>query len=386
VYINRIAIREIAGVARRRLRLRRTVVWFGYAIGFVTIRGILDVTRWIDDRLWPGIAKQKLEAPIFIFGNARSGTTLLHRMMSLDEEHFSSMKLYHSVFCSVSLIRLVKAFARVDRHIPGHPFRRLIGFVNRKTFRSWDGIHEMGFDEVEEDEAIFTYGLMTPAVVLLLPYLDELPGVTAFDELPAAERCGFMDSYEDALRRHLFAAGGDRTYLNKNVLLAPRIRSVFERFPDARFVYLVRSPFQAIPSFLNMFHVKWITHSPEIDANSPESRALARLAIDYYRYALECRKFIPDEQFITVYYDDLVDSPREIIESLYGSLGIEMSPSARERLMQEISEQSHFSSNQQYTLEDFGLSEAEIFEELEDVFAEFGFEPPTDYGRDRQLA
>jgi hypothetical protein len=386
VYINRIAIREIAGVARRRLRLRRTLVWFGYAIGFVSIRGILDVTRWIDDRLWPGIAKQKLEAPIFIFGNARSGTTLLHRMMSLDGEHFSSMKLYHSVFCSVSLIRLIEAFARVDRHIPGHPFRRLIGFVNRKVFKSWDGIHEMGLDEVEEDEAIFTFGLMTPAVALLLPYLDELPGVTAFDELPAAERRGFMDSYQDALRRHLFATGGDRTYLNKNVLLAPRIRSVFERFPDARFVYLVRSPFEAIPSFLNMFHVKWVTHSPEIDANSPESRALARLAIDYYRYALECREFIPEEQFITICYDDLVESPREIIESLYGSLGIEMSPSARERLLQEISERSGFSSNRRSTLEDFGLSEAEIFEELEDVFAEFGFEPPTGYGSDRQLA
>jgi len=42
-------------------------------------------------------AQQKIEAPVFIFGNARSGTTLLHSLMSLDEERFASMKLYQSI-------------------------------------------------------------------------------------------------------------------------------------------------------------------------------------------------------------------------------------------------------------------------------------------------
>jgi hypothetical protein len=185
-----------------------------------------------------------------------------------------------------------------------------------------------------------------------------------------------MDFYEDTLRRHLYASGGERAFLNKNALFAPRLRTMFERFPDARFVYLVRHPFDAIPSFLSMFHSKWSAHSPEIGTDSPEARALARLAVDYYRYALDCRKFIPEEQFITLRYDELVANPRATIEALYPRLGLDMDSSFRARLHAELAAHHGFSSSHSYSLEQFGLSEEEVFLELKDIFAEFGFTPP----------
>jgi hypothetical protein len=375
MYLNRAALREITSVARHRLSPRRAWVWLGYAVGFFAIRGLLNVTRWIDDLAWPEIAQQKIEEPVFIFGNARSGTTLLHRLMSLDEERFASMKLYQSIFCAVSLRRSVETLGRFDEHLPGRPLRRLVDLVNRKVFSAWVGIHEMGIDKAEEDESLFALSLMTPAVVLLFPYLDELPGLTCFDDLPADERRRFMDYYEDALRRQLFASGGGRAFLNKNALFAPRLRSMFERFPDARFVYLLRHPFDAIPSFLDMFHSKWITHSPEIGTDSPEARALARLAIDHYRYALDCRRFIPVDRFIIVRYDDLVAEPRRTVEALYRSLGIDTSPSFRARLDEALASQCSFSSGHSYCLEQFGLTEEGVYKELEGIFAEFGFEP-----------
>jgi hypothetical protein len=378
MYLNRAAAREIFHVARRHLSPRRAWVWLGYALGFFTIRGFLNVARWIDDRLWPGIAAQKVEKPVFIFGNARSGTTLLHRLMSLDEEHFASMKLYQSIFCRVSVYRSVAAIDRFDRRVPGRPLRRLVDLVNRKVFHTWEGIHEMGLDEAEEDEAIFALSLMTPAVAFILPYPQELRVLASFDELPADERRRFLDHYEDLLRRHLYASGGERAFLNKSVLFAPRVRSMLERFPDARFVYLVRHPFEAIPSFLDMFHAKWLTHSPEIEADSPEARALAAIAIDYYRYALACRKCVPEDQFIAIRYDDLVASPRDTIDRIYRHLGIEMSPSCRARLDAGIDAQRDFSSGHRYSLEQFGLSEKAIYAELKDIFSEFDFEPPND--------
>ncbi len=377
MYLNRAAVREIYRVARQRVSSRRILLWLGYGVGLFATRGALGLTRWIDDRLWPEIARQKIEEPVFIFGNARSGTTLLHRLMSLDEERFDSMKLYQSIFCAVCLRRSIEALDRFDEHLPGRPLRRLVALVNRVAFRGWEGIHEMGIDKAEEDEALFALVLMTPAVVLLFPDLDELPGLKSFDDLAADERRRFMDYYEDALRRHLFAGGGERTFLNKNALFAPRLRSMHERFPDARFVYLIRHPFDAIPSFLNMFHSKWITHSPEIEANSPETAALARLATDYYRYALDCRKFIPEHRFITIRYDDLVAEPKKTIEELYRRLDIDMSPSFGARLDQALASQRGFSSRHRYSMEQFGLSEEKIFKGLEDIFAEFGFEPPA---------
>ncbi|MBW2374202.1 MAG: hypothetical protein JRF70_16875, partial [Deltaproteobacteria bacterium] len=115
--------------------LRRAWTWAGFALAFGLIRSVLWVARKVDDVQWPEIANQKVERPVFIFAIARSGTTLLHRLMSLDEERFASFKLYQSVFCAVSLRRLVDALERADRRLPGRPLRRCVDGINAIFFR-----------------------------------------------------------------------------------------------------------------------------------------------------------------------------------------------------------------------------------------------------------
>jgi hypothetical protein len=56
------------------------------------------------------------------------------------------------------------------------------------------------------------------------------------------------------------------------------------------------------------------------------------LAIDYYRYALLCREFIPDDQLIAVRYVDLVNDPRSTVDLLYRHLDLQMSPAFQVRL------------------------------------------------------
>jgi hypothetical protein len=41
-----------------------------------------------DSEKWPGIAEQKIEAPLFIKGLPRSGTTLLHNLLAQDDREF----------------------------------------------------------------------------------------------------------------------------------------------------------------------------------------------------------------------------------------------------------------------------------------------------------
>jgi hypothetical protein len=374
VYINRQILSEVTSVARRHWSLRRAWTWAGFALAFGLIRSVLWVARKVDDVQWPEIANQKVERPVFIFAIARSGTTLLHRLMSLDEERFASFKLYQSVFCAVSLRRLVDVLERADRRLPGSPLRRCVDGINAIFFRGWDGIHEMGIDKAEEDEGLFALCLQTPSIALLMPWLEELPSTYWFDDQPAEERDRFLDVYEDALRRHLFASGGGRTLLNKNALFAPRLRSIFERFPDARFIYVIRHPYDTLPSFLNLFHDKWRTHSPEIAKDSPEAHAIARLAVAYLRYGLDCRKFIPADRLIVVRYDDLVADPHATVERIYSLLGVPLDDAFAARLREATRDQRSFVSEHRYSLEEFGLSREAIFEELKEVFEEFGFE------------
>lgn len=175
-------------------------------------------------------------------------------------------------------------------------------------------------------------------------------------------------------------AKGAPQFLNKNVHFAPRVRSVYERFPNGAYIYLIRHPYEALPSFLSMWHEKWKTHSPELDHEHPESRALAEMAVAYLRYGLEAREYIAEDRFHLLRYDELVRDPRGSVEAIYAKYGWEMSDAFRAELAGATQRQRGHESAHEYSLEGFGLNSEWVYERLADVFDEVGFEhglPPT---------
>jgi hypothetical protein len=365
-------IRELV-LHERPPSLRWMRYFAAYSSLFATVRIAVEAGRMCDEVLYPDYRRQPVEKPTFIFANARSGTTLLHRLMCLDEERFAGFKLYESIFPSISYHRLIDRAAALDAPLGGQ-LHRLVQWVNARQLGGWEGIHTTGLDREEEDECLFVYTLDAPGLLLLFPYVDELPRAYWLDRADPAIRRRVMDYYEDCIKRQLYVRGGGRTFLNKNALFTGRVRSVWEKFPDARFIYLLRHPYETIPSFLSMFYVTWGTHSPDIPKDSPEIRAFAQLAIDYYRYALECRREIPEEQFLLLQYRDLVANPRETVERVYEHFGLEMSDRYVARLREATSQARSHRSEHTYSLEEFGLTREYIYEQLGDLFEEFGFE------------
>jgi hypothetical protein len=53
----------------------------------------------MDDLLFPGYRKQKVERPLFILGNFRSGSTFLHRLLSRDRHNFTSLTTWDIYLC-----------------------------------------------------------------------------------------------------------------------------------------------------------------------------------------------------------------------------------------------------------------------------------------------
>ena len=181
-----------------------------------------------------------------------------------------------------------------------------------------------------------------------------------------------MDAYENTLKRHVYEAGGKR-FLNKNVFFGPFVQSMYERFPDAAFVYLIRDPIESLPSFLNMFYRAWQAHSPSIRPDGEEIQALKRLGYDYYRYALACRRLIPPEQFIVIRYEDLVQNPKATILDLRRRLDMPVGPAFEAKLDQAVLAHSEWESSRDFGLEFFGITEDEVYAELADIFKAFGY-------------
>ena len=333
------------------------------------MRTLLEGARKVDDIIFPEWSAQKVEQPVFIFANGRSGTTMLHRLMGLDEETFAGFKLHQSIFSAVSLQRSFSALG-------GNALAsKCVKTINQTFFEdnAWDGIHAMGIDKEEEDETTFVYCFESPSMSLINPFMRNYTRLTWLDSHGEAERESFMDFYEATVKKHLYSVGGNKRFLNKNVFFAPRVRSMLSRFPDARFVYLSRHPFEALPSFASMFHAKWQTHSPELGKATSASREMIDMGYAYYRAGASLVRDLPKERIHVVRYPDLVANPRRVVENIYDWMSLPMSDEFTARLGDATRKQRRYRSTHEYSLEEFGVSEAEVRRELADVFDFFGF-------------
>lgn len=360
---------------RRAVTGRRAPWYAGVSLAWWAARLSVELGMKADDLIYPRHRDQPVVAPTFIFANARSGTALMHHLLSLDDERFVAPKLYQTILPAVTWNRLLARLGALDTALGGH-MHAVVDFLNERFLSGWAGIHEIRLDSEEEDEPPWLYTLMSPTVTLLFPDVWRFARAEWLDRAPARVRARYLDYYETVIQRILFAAGGDRTYLNKNIMLASRARSVLERFPDARFIYLVRHPYDSLGSMLQMWYVGWEAHSPDLPKSSRESRAMGQLAIDFYKCALDLRKHLPEEQFMVVRFDDLVADPAATVERIYAHFNLTISPAYRARLEEATSGAGEFkSSGHHYTLEEFGLTRREIHRQLRPLFEEFGFEP-----------
>ncbi len=370
-------LERMSDVWRRHFKPSSVPVTVGMFGAYTAIRNLVKLGHLVDDALYPEWRDQPIDRPIFMFANARSGTTLLHRLMALDEERFAPIKLYETIFPSVSLNMFFDWVAENDPKYFGGVFTGFRDLLNRTFFGGWKDIHPMGLDKHEEDEATFCLALHTTTLGLLFPEIGELEDQMWFDRLPKETRDAFLDFYEASIKRHLYSTAPDKRLLNKNVFYTPRVRSIYERFPDSIFIYMIRSPHESIGSYLDMFHRAWAVHRPDVTKDSPEARQLAEMAIRQYRYALELRKVIPASQFLVISYDQVVRDPGKTVERIYQHLGMEVSPRFRVRLDEATQKQKTFKSEHDYALEDFGITAAWVYEHLRDVYEEFGFAPPA---------
>ncbi len=376
MYVNKEGLREIRNVLFKRPTVGRlvTTAWIGSL--YMTIRQATVGFRALDELFHPEHRDQKIDRPVFVFANPRSGTTLVHRLISMDDEVFTTIKLYQTIFPSVTATRTFKRLVEVAQTSVGGVLNRVYEFFNNPLESRWTEVHHLSLDQPEEDVCTLLWSLQSPALGLLFPFMDDLQSQTWLDRQSPEQRAAFMDSYESTLKRHVYEAGGKR-FLNKNVFFTPSVRSMYERFPDAAFVYLIRNPIDGLPSFLNMFYQAWKAHSPSIRPDGEEIQALKRLGYDYYRYALECRREIPKNQFIVIRYEDLVRDPKSTILGLYGRLDMPVSEAFEAKLDEAIKVHRDWESSRDFGLDFFGVTPEEVYSELRDVFEEFGYEHPA---------
>jgi hypothetical protein len=360
------------GLAVARFRPLHFVFTVILALLFAMLAITVTIASLLDELFFPGYRRQAIVRPIYIVATPRSGTTFLHRLMCLDER-FTWLKLYQTLLPSATLMKGMQLLSRLDRRIGG-PLHRLNRWGSSRAFAGWKGIHEAGFDRAEEDEMVWLFAMLSPGLVLLFPWPGDFPEALYPDRLPERARRRLAAWYGRFLRKHAHVVGRGRTLLAKNALIAGRVEVTLAAVPDARFVHLVRHPYEAIPSLLSMFTVPWRAHSPQLRRDGPEVRALAEMTVEYYRRMDRLEEELGSEQVVTVRYEALMADPEGTVEQIYSRFGLGMDDSLRSRLRQELATARSYRSAHQYSLEEYGLSRDWVYERLPELFACHGFD------------
>lgn len=369
----RVAWREPNPRGRRRM-LVRLLVYVPLVASFHA------VCFFLDGILFPGLHRIRVRAPVFLLGHARSGTTLLHRLMSRDAERFSSFRLYELYFPSLLQKRAIRAFAAFDRRFLGGFFERRVKAWDEKRYGATRDIHPMSLTQPEEDDFLFYWSCASGTWMLKIPAMGEID-FYHLDRAPERKRRRVQRFYADCIRRQLHLNGADRVHLCKAPHFAGRVESLIESFPDASIVVTMRNPHETIPSLLKLMKVGYTLRGFDEERMARSLAVLAEQSFHTYEHPLEVLARHPETRRAIVDYRELVAEPKRTVARVYEALELPLAPSYEALLDEEQKRARKHETRHRYTLSEFGLDKDAIERRLAPLFERHGWGEEGGKGR-----
>jgi hypothetical protein len=257
--------------------------------------------------------------PVFIIGHWRSGTTLLHELMVLDERYSSP-----STF---------QCFAPHHFLVSEWFFQRFFRWLLPGK-RPMDNM-AAGWDRPQEDEfALMNLGLPSPYRHIAFP-CGEPPDMEYLDfrGVPTAD----LDRWLKTLRRFLLNVSSvtGRPLVIKSPTHTGRIAALAKEFPDARFIHVTRDPRSLFPStqrlWASLSHAQGLQNPvlPNSDHSGTEKQKDCGNRAK--QYVLDCLKRMYDafhadrdqldpNRIVDIRYETLIQDPVGTLEHIYRSL------------------------------------------------------------------
>ncbi len=324
---------------------------FGSKISRVFLRGAL-VARLLSEAAWkqfPTHADVQIERPIFVTGLPRTGTTALHRLLTVDPAH-QGLEMWLTEMPQPRPPRDTwesnPVFQAIEQQFSKH-------HVEHPEFM---GVHYMSAGEVEECWQLLRQTFKSVSYECLA----NLPTYSKW-----LEGQDWTNAYERH-RKNLQLIGlhdQDRRWVLKNPSHLFALDELMAVYPDALIIQTHRPPRTIVPSMCSLAE-----HATEGWSNKFRGEVIGRSQLDLWARGLEdftaARAKYDPAQFIDVDYGDFVADPLGTIEKVYSHFSIPLSEQAH-RAMEDMHTESRSGSRKpahKYTLEDYGLTAEEVDE------------------------
>ncbi|MDO4587871.1 MAG: sulfotransferase [Planctomycetia bacterium] len=267
--------------------------------------------------------------PIFIIGHWRSGTTLLHEYLIRDPQF---------TYCDT-----YTCFAPSHFLVSSGFFRPWVKYLMPKK-RPMDNMLA-GLERPQEDEfAICALGMNSPYRDILFPNTPPIDdNFLTLRNLTDQQRKEWLDIFEYFLKTLTVAE--KKTIILKSPPHTGRIRTILERFPDAKFIHIHRNPYTLFPST----HTLWMKLAQTHGLQHPNGKGLEEKILqnfeDMYAAFDADLPLLKPTQFVDVSYDELTQTPVNLIEKVYSTLQIDHFDEVRQNYEQFAETQKNYKKN-----------------------------------------
>ncbi len=301
----------------------------------------------------PEVTSRPLRVSVVVTGLPRTGTTLLHNLLSLDP-HARALRLWEALHPvppedegrSSEAALIDQAEAWLDA------FHRMA-----PAMRS---IHPARAQGPEECDTLLQNEFTSQ-------HFDDMFDAQRYSSWLASADLGAQYSYYALqLRALTYADAGDtdRHWVLKSPSHLGHLGSLAGVLPGALIVHCHRAPAEAIASWASLVQAVRSPGSDHLDPAAIGRQCLHR-AVVATRRAREARQRLGEEGFVDVGYPSLVADPVATVADIYQRSGRSLGPTMEARMRTWLAEnRQHRHGVHRYTLAQFGLAPEQVDEEL----------------------
>lgn len=310
----------------------------------------------------PEILDVRVDAPIVVAGLARTGTTMLHRLIAQDPA-IRSLASWEAINPAPHTTHKPgqgkdPRFAQAARAAKG------LKYMSPGFF----AIHPAEPDAPEEEVILLEQAFLTttPEAMMNVPtyskWLEEQDHVPAYQALKRMMQ--YLQWQRPGIGKHV-----------RWVLKTPHHQEYFdpllEVFPDATIVHTHRDPLKTSPSFFSMVTHLQMIFSDDVDPNRVAAHWLGKIE-NMARRAMSTRDRVNDKGFVDVSYYDLINDPIPEVARIYEAAGLDLTAEARDAMeaSRKVNKQ-HKYGRHKYSLADFGMTDEDIESRLAPYRARF---------------
>jgi len=290
---------------------------------------------------------QLKKPPYVITGLFRTGTTLLHNLLSALPGR-TTLPCYE-LMCPVP---------EPGREVDAQKKVKSATYMSPET----EAIHPMRWDAPEE-----CWLLMSPAMrVQGWTVVLDVPRYTKF-----IDACDMTEAYRDYRQiLEYLSTFREQGLVMKDPGHSPNIGVLHRVIPEARIVFLHRDPAKSVSSYSSLSAVHHRTYYGSYEPNAIGEKVLDRFA-HYLSSAMEQRPSIPDESILDVDYHDLVADPVAIVRRIVEHFGDEWSDEADKAVRAKLEDlPRHKHGKHHYSAAQWGLTAKGIRERFSEYLRE----------------